>query len=97
MDPRKADFHLLHKVALRLKKWSHEPDTSGYQHEPMRMLANEIFNRLANRDGLVNKGLCYVGCNFYKTKDCNRACGNYPPPDTEEEEQNGSIPRVYLR
>ena len=76
-----SEQKLLQKVAIQLEKWSHNPETHGRQHEPMSVLANEIFKRLAFRDGLADKCFTYRGCNFYKTKKCHRACGNYPPPN----------------
>lgn len=75
----KSDWLLLQKIAIQLEKWSHDPETHGRQHQPMSVLANEIFSHLASRDGLVDRCFTYRGCNFYKTKKCNRACGNYPP------------------
>jgi len=77
----KLDLELLQKVANQLEKWASDPHTYGRQHEPMNVLANEIFRRLASKDGLGIKCFTYRGCNFYNTKNCHRACGNYPPPN----------------
>ena len=77
----KSDLLLLQKVAIQLEKWSHNPQTHGRQHEPMCVLANEIYRSLASKEDLGVTCFTYRGCNFYKTKSCNRACGNYPPGD----------------
>jgi len=78
----KSDLKLLQKIANQLEKWASDPYTYGRQHEPMNVLANEIFRRLASKEDWDVKCFTYRGCNFYNTKTCHRACGNYPPPNT---------------
>ena len=53
---------LLHHVAVQLTQWSHDPETSGRQHQPMENLAIKIFNHLKAclwKEGIDEK-LCKI-------------------------------------